>query len=91
LDLVFDINYFSFTNPNLTNLPYLFEFNAYSSITRTLYFLIENWYMYPNENITGENTELKQAMLKLNTTFMLQRRCGPLCCNILYYYIIEPK
>jgi len=47
--------------------------------------------MYPNKNVTSENTELKQAMLKLNTTFMLQRRCRPLCCNILYYYIIEPK
>jgi len=46
--------------------------------------------MYPNKNVTGENTESKQAMLKLNT-FMLQRRCRPLCCNVLYYYIIEPK
>jgi len=44
--------------------------------------------MYPNKNITSENTELKQAILKLNTTFMLQRRCRPLCCNISYYYII---
>jgi len=29
--------------------------------------------MYQNKNVTSENTELKQAMLKLNT-FMLQRR-----------------
>jgi len=27
---------------------------------------------YPSKNVTSENTELKQAMLKLNTTFMLQ-------------------
>jgi len=46
--------------------------------------------MYQNQNVTSENTELKQAMLKLNT-FMLQRQCRPLCCNILYYYIIERK
>jgi len=36
-----------------------------------LNFLIENWYMYPNKNITSRNTELKLAVLKLNTTFML--------------------
>ena len=58
---------------------------------RTLNFLIENWCIYPNKNVTNENTELKQAMLKLNQTVMLQHRCRPLCCNILYFYIIEPK
>jgi len=46
--------------------------------------------MYQNKNVTSENTELKQAMLKLNK-FMLQHRCRPLCCNNLYYYIIKPK
>jgi len=61
--------------------------------------LIENWYNlffhffsaqtkgYPNKNVTSENTELKQAMLKLNTTFVLQRRFCHLCCNILYYWM----
>jgi len=50
----------------------------YSSITRTLNFLIENCYKffyfsgYPNKNVTSENTELKQGTLKLNTT----------CCNV---------
>jgi len=57
--------------------------------------LIENWYKFffgvSKKNVTSENTELKQAMLKLNTTFMLQRRCRLLCCNIWYDYIIEPK
>ena len=66
-------------------LPYLFEYNAHLNC------LVENWYMDPNKNVTSENTELKLAMLKLNTTFLLQRRCRPCCCNILYYYIIEPK
>jgi len=47
--------------------------------------------MYPNKNVTSENTEFRLAMLKLNTTFLLQRRCRPRCCNILYYYIIEPS
>jgi len=28
---------------------------------------------YPNKIVSSKNTELKQAMLKLNTTFMLQR------------------
>jgi len=32
-----------------------------------------------------------QLRLKLNTTFMLQCRCRPLCCNILYYYIMESE
>jgi len=50
----------------------LADYRIYSSITRTFDFLIENWYIYPNKNVTNENTELKQAMLKLNTTFMLQ-------------------
>jgi len=54
--------------------------------------LIENWYKFffgvSKKNVTSENTELKQAMLKLNTTFMLQRRCRLLCCNIWYDYII---
>jgi len=44
--------------------------------------------MYQNKDVTSESTELKQAMLKLNT-FMLQRRCRPLCCNILHHYITE--
>jgi len=41
-----------------------------------------------NKSVPSENTELKQAMLKLNTTFMLQRRGRPLCCNILCYFIL---
>jgi len=65
--------------------------HIYSSRTRTLNFLIENWYMYPNENVTSENTEMKQAMLKLNTISMLQHPCRPLCCNILHHYITDPK
>jgi len=69
-------------------LSHVTTYRIYSSITRILNFLIENWCMYPNKNVTSENTKLKQAMLKLSTTYMLQRRCCPLCCNILYYYII---
>jgi len=39
--------------------------------------------MFPNKNFTSENNELKQAILKLNAIFMLQRQCRSLCCNIL--------
>jgi len=58
------------SSPMIQNNVYIQD-NAHSCIMRTLNFLIENRYMYPNKNVTSKNTELKQAMLKLNT-FMLQ-------------------
>jgi len=54
-------------------------YRIYSSITRTFNFLIENWYNF------------FFTFSQLRPTFMLQRRCRPFCCNILYYYIIDPK
>jgi len=54
----------------LIRLPYLL------SIIRTRKLLIENWnnffFMLSQLRPRSENTELKQAMLKLNTTFILQ-------------------